>query len=108
MDSTLLRNRMETFFALLALCVGNSPVTSEFPTQRASDAELWCFLWSADDDRDGHLQPFFTAAHRVSNRKGDMITYRSTDPMVFFNLFSLNPRCVEDVDWYAPTKNYMA
>ena len=25
---------METFFALLALCVGNSPVTSEFPSQR--------------------------------------------------------------------------
>ena len=26
---------METFSALLALCVGNSPVTGEFPTQRA-------------------------------------------------------------------------
>ena len=26
------------------LC-GNSPVTSEFPA-KASDAELWCFLWS--------------------------------------------------------------
>ena len=25
---------METFFALLALCVGNSPVTGEFPSQR--------------------------------------------------------------------------
>ena len=28
------RHQMETFFALLALCAGNSPVTSEFPTQR--------------------------------------------------------------------------
>ena len=28
------RHHMETFFALLALCAGNSPVTSEFPTQR--------------------------------------------------------------------------
>ena len=27
-------NQMETFSALLALCAGNSPVTSEFPTQR--------------------------------------------------------------------------
>ena len=27
-------HHMETFFALLALCVGNSPVTGEFPTQR--------------------------------------------------------------------------
>ena len=25
---------METFWALLALCAGNSPVTGEFPTQR--------------------------------------------------------------------------
>ena len=24
---------METFFALLALCAGNSPVTGEFPAQ---------------------------------------------------------------------------
>ena len=27
-------NEMETFSVLLALCVGNSPVTGEFPTQR--------------------------------------------------------------------------
>ena len=32
------RHQMETFSALLALCEGNPPVT---------DAELWCFLWSA-------------------------------------------------------------
>ena len=38
---------MDTFSALLALCAGNSPVTGEFPTQKASDAELWCILWSA-------------------------------------------------------------
>ena len=25
---------METFTALMALCVGNSPVTGEFPSQR--------------------------------------------------------------------------
>ena len=25
---------METFFALLAICAGNSPVTGEFPSQR--------------------------------------------------------------------------
>ena len=28
------RHQMETFSALLALCVGNSPVTGEFPSQR--------------------------------------------------------------------------
>ena len=29
------RHQMETYSALLALCVGNSPVPGEFPTQRA-------------------------------------------------------------------------
>ena len=28
------RHQMETYSALLALCVGNSPLTSEFPSQR--------------------------------------------------------------------------
>ena len=28
------RHQMDTFSALLALCVGNSPVTGEFPAQR--------------------------------------------------------------------------
>ena len=31
---------METFFALLAICAGNSPVTGEFPAQRP---ETWSF-----------------------------------------------------------------
>ena len=29
------RHQMETFSALLALCVGNSPVTGEFPSERS-------------------------------------------------------------------------
>ena len=32
--STWWRHQMETFFAWLTFCVGNSPVTGEFPTQR--------------------------------------------------------------------------
>ena len=32
--STSWRHKMEIFSALLALCVGNSPVTDEFPSQR--------------------------------------------------------------------------
>ena len=31
---------METVSALLALCAGNSPVTGEFPSQRANNAEF--------------------------------------------------------------------
>ena len=34
---------METFSMLLALCKGSPPVTG----QKANDAEVWCFLWSA-------------------------------------------------------------
>ena len=41
------RYDMETFSALLALCAGNSQVTGKFPFTKASDAKLWCFLWSA-------------------------------------------------------------
>ena len=43
--STWWRHQMETFSALLAICVGKSLVIGEFPSH--SDAELWCFLWSA-------------------------------------------------------------
>ena len=32
--NTWWRHQMETFPVLLALCVGNSPVTGEFPAQR--------------------------------------------------------------------------
>ena len=35
------RHQMETFFALLALCAGNSPVTGKFPSQRVA-------TWSLD------------------------------------------------------------
>ena len=44
MKLRLWRHQMETFSALLTLCVGNSPVTGEFPAQRVSNAELWRFL----------------------------------------------------------------
>ena len=36
---------METVSALLDLCEGNPTVTGGFPSQRASNVELWCFLW---------------------------------------------------------------
>ena len=40
-NNTWWHHQMETFFALLAICAGNSPVTG--------DAELWWFLWSAPE-----------------------------------------------------------
>ena len=49
LSRTWWRHQMEAFSALLALCAGNSPVTGEFPHTKASDAELWCFLWSTPE-----------------------------------------------------------
>ena len=37
----MMTSSMETFPALLLLCVGNSPVTGEFPIQRGSGVVLW-------------------------------------------------------------------
>ena len=45
----ILTSSNRTFSALLALCEGNSPVTRRNPLSKASDAELWCFLWSAPE-----------------------------------------------------------
>ena len=47
-NSTTWRHPMETFSALLALCVGNSTVTSKFPSQRP-------VTWSFDVFFDLHL-----------------------------------------------------
>ena len=38
------RHQMETFSALLAICAGNSPVTSEFPAQRPVTQSFDVFL----------------------------------------------------------------
>ena len=40
------RHQMETFFPLLALCAGNSPVTSELPSQRPMTRSFDFFFWS--------------------------------------------------------------
>ena len=41
------RHQMVTFFALLALLCGEFTGHWWYPLTKASDAELWCFLWSA-------------------------------------------------------------
>ena len=46
----LWRHHMETFPASLAPCEGNPPVTG-IPLTKASDVELWCFLWFSPENR---------------------------------------------------------
>ena len=42
-------HQMKTFSALLAFCAGNSPVTSEFPTQRPVAQSFEVFVWSGPE-----------------------------------------------------------
>ena len=39
------RHQMEAFSALLAICAGNSPVTDELPSQKASNADLCIYIY---------------------------------------------------------------
>ena len=43
--------QMETFSALLAICAGKFTGHRWIPRTKASDAELWCFLWSASEKK---------------------------------------------------------
>ena len=62
---------METFFALLALCAGNSPVTGEFPTQRQVTR---------------NFDVFFDTSSWVNNRDvGDMRRYRASYDVTVMN-----------------------
>ena len=45
-SDSLWRHQMKAFFALLALCEGNPPVTGRFPSQRASNAGFIVKFWT--------------------------------------------------------------
>ena len=45
------RHQMETFSTLLDLCAGNFTGHKWIPLTKTSEAELWCFLWSATEQR---------------------------------------------------------
>ena len=64
--NTWWRHQMETFFAWLSICAGNSPVNGEFPAQRPATRSLmfslicaWLNSWEHSGDADD-LRP-----HRV-------------------------------------------
>ena len=40
---------IETFSSSLAICAGEFTGHRSIPHTKASDAELWCFLWSAPE-----------------------------------------------------------
>ena len=49
--ATWWRHQMEAFFALLALCAGNSPVTGEFPSQRPVKRSFDVFFYLPQNKR---------------------------------------------------------
>ena len=50
------RHQMETFYALLAFCAGNSPVTGEFPAQRlmTRNSDFMC-AWNNNWENNGDI-----------------------------------------------------
>ena len=61
-------SNIKTFSALLALCVGNSPVTGEFPSQRP-------VTWSFDIFFDPCLN--ILLSHRKNRNAGDLRRHRA-------------------------------
>ena len=45
----LWRHQMETFFALLAICAGNTPASGEFSAQRPVTRSFDALLWSVPE-----------------------------------------------------------
>ena len=86
------RHQMETISALLAFSAVNSPVTGEFTSQRASDAELWCFLicaWikSANNGDDGEIRRH--RAHYDVTIMGVLLLFSTRDINVNISLCNI-------------------
>ena len=69
---------MESFTALLALCVGNSPVTGEFPTQRPVTQSL-------DDFFDLRLNKRLS----TNDEAGDLIRHRAHYDVILMYMYLL-------------------
>ena len=116
-DKTWWRHQMETFSALLALCVGNSPVTGEFPAQkpvtRSFDVSLiwaWINIW--ENNREAgelrryrahydaivmiivvHAKPYKNTAEKMgtpADRSSNGLTFDQSDPQ---KLLAFESRC---------------
>ena len=95
--TTWWRHRMETFSALLAICVGNSPVSVEFPAQRPVTRSFRVFFDLRPNERlskhswGGWLETPSSPLWRHSD------TLRKTS----CNLLRATPS-----DWFGVNKNY--
>ena len=72
---------MGTFSALLALCAWNSPVTGEFPAQKASNAEFWCREAGDLRRHRAHYDVTVMIGHRKYIWWAQQIVQRTTTPL---------------------------
>ena len=95
------RYQMETFYALLAICAGNSPITGEFPVQRPATQSFDFFSLictgingCVNNDKIGDLRRH--CAHY------DVIVMKLTENQSTpFPMLTLNAKVsTEDIVWY--------
>ena len=83
---------METFSALLALCVGNSPVTGEFPSQRPVTRSFDVFFDLRLNKRLGNNHE--AGDLRRHRARYDVILMTRVKPSNCFSLYSPTGECV--------------
>ena len=85
--SAQFHHEMEAFSVLLALCVGNTPVTGGIPSQRGSEAYLWCHDIF---DHDVWLNDVFITNKRMAGdlRRHDAhCVHRNVNPVQYISIW---------------------
>ena len=88
------RHQMETFSALLALCAGNSTVT--IPRTKASNTELWYFVFLSAPEKSGWVN---------TREAGDIRRHRAHDNvtlMLALREVNLSMKLLAKRLWYFP------
>ena len=103
------RHQMETFSALLAICVGNSPVPGEFPTQRPV---TWSFDVYFDLRPDKRLSKqswgwwFETLSHSLWRHRNETVSHCSCQQLCIVNTLRVQlakvPSLVQIMAWCRP------
>ena len=81
------RDQMETFSALLALCVGNSPVTGEFPAQRPMTRSfdvLFDLRLNKRLSKQAKRRWFYTPSRSLWRHCNDLTVLQNSTPLPWF------------------------
>ena len=101
------RSKETSKLRVTGLCVGNSPVTSEFPSQRASNAENVSICWRHHGVPGWGYGDILLAVTRYSTRKGQLpslsLAYGINCPLIKSNNSILETR-----RWFINPALYLA